>query len=428
MCIVSDFSSDGLSYFAKNSDRSPNEPLLTLRVSAARHEPGSMLRCTYIEIPQATHTREIIISKPSWMWGAEMGVNDARVAIGNEAVFTKAKRGEPSLIGMDLLRLALERASTAIEAAELIIELLQQYGQGGNCGFDKEFHYDNSFLISDPVQSFVLETSAKNYALHEVKDKFAISNRLCLDVEHFKRQGLEAGQDFAGRYTEPVRSYFAQSKQRRRQAMDGMHGDLGAAGLFGVLRTHADGFDGKEFTSSSVGSVCMHAGGMIGDHTTGSIVVTLRKHKPITIWMTGSSTPCIAAFKPVFWGSCVPPVFDSESDSLEYWLVRERLHRAVIAGKVDPVALRERMNALEQSWLAEEMRIMSADVPDADELFSLSVRASTEEQLLIDEFCVEDWQTFAGESRSNRFARYWKKKNAALGKGRIVKEELLSSA
>jgi len=89
------YSTDGLAYFAKNSDRSPNEPLLTLRVPAANHKPDTMLQCTYIAIPQVKHTREIIICKPSWMWGAEMGVNDARVAIGNEAVFTKARRGKP---------------------------------------------------------------------------------------------------------------------------------------------------------------------------------------------------------------------------------------------------------------------------------------------------------------------------------------------
>jgi len=234
------------------------------------------------------------------MWGAEMGVNDARVAIGNEAVFTKAKRGKPSLIGMDLLRLALERAGTAEEAAKIIIDLLEQYGQGGNCGFDSEFHYDNSFLIADPTRSFVLETSGKNYALIEVQDKFAISNRLCLGTEHIAQKGIAPGEDFAGRYLEPVRSHFSQSKQRRDQMLKGLQPSTDVHGLLKILRTHADGFDGKEFSHSSVGSVCMHAGGMIGDHTTGSIIVTLREDKPIALWLTGCSTPCISAFKPVF--------------------------------------------------------------------------------------------------------------------------------
>ena len=417
MCIMPNYSTDGLAYFAKNSDRSPNEPLLTLRVPAANHKPGTMLQCTYIAIPQVEHTREIIICKPSWMWGAEMGVNDARVAIGNEAVFTKAKRGKPSLIGMDLLRLALERADTAAEAAEVIIDLLQRYGQGGNCGFDKEFHYDNSFLISDPARSFVLETSAKNYALTEVEDTFAISNRLCIGTGHIAQAGIAPREDFAQRYTEPLRSYFSESKQRRAQATKGLHPTAGAEGLLKVLRTHAQGFDGKEFSHRSTGSVCMHAGGIIGDHTTGSLVATLRADKPITLWITGASTPCMAAFKPVFWSSSAPPIFDNPACSLDYWLRREHLHRAVIAGKVDVAALRERIRGLEDQWFAEEARIMSADVPNVDELAALSASANRDEQLLIDEFYDENWQ--APLSKGS-YGRYWKAKNERLGRERAV--------
>jgi len=418
MCMMPSYSSDGIAYFAKNSDRSPNEPLLTLRIPAASYGPGATVRCTYIEVPQVARTREIIISKPSWMWGAEMGINDARVAIGNEAVFTKAKRGEPSLIGMDLLRLALERAGSAREAAEVIIDLLRQYGQGGDCGFDKEFHYDNSFLIQDPHEAFVLETSGKNYALVEVEDCFAISNRLCVEGEHVEREGLGPGESFTGRYYEPVRSFFAQSKARRLQAQAGLAAGVGAgaAGLFATLRTHAPGLDGKEFAQASVGSVCMHAGGLIGDHATGSMVAVLRGDKPVTVWTTGCSTPCVAAFKPVFWGGEVPPVFADEAASLEYWLQRERLHRAVIADKVDLAALRKRVAQLEQSWLAEEARIMSADTPDKTALAALSARAHAEEQALIDDFSVGDWDDLKG---GGLYGRYWRAKNAKLGQPRI---------
>jgi len=43
------------------------------------------------------------------MWGGEMGANEYGVVIGNEAVFTKVKKERtPRLLGVDLLRLALE--------------------------------------------------------------------------------------------------------------------------------------------------------------------------------------------------------------------------------------------------------------------------------------------------------------------------------
>lgn len=57
----------------------------------------------------ATPINSVILSKPAWMWGAEMGANDKNVAIGNEAVWTNYNDddGDASvkrLLGMDLVR------------------------------------------------------------------------------------------------------------------------------------------------------------------------------------------------------------------------------------------------------------------------------------------------------------------------------------
>lgn len=63
------------------------------------------LQCTYIEVEQVWKTNAVILSRPSWLWGAEMGANEHGVCIGNEAVWTKEPVGEgEALLGMDLLR------------------------------------------------------------------------------------------------------------------------------------------------------------------------------------------------------------------------------------------------------------------------------------------------------------------------------------
>ena len=63
------------------------------------------LQCTYIEVEQVPKTHAVILSRPSWLWGAEMGANEHGVCIGNEAVWTKEPVGEgEALLGMDLLR------------------------------------------------------------------------------------------------------------------------------------------------------------------------------------------------------------------------------------------------------------------------------------------------------------------------------------
>ena len=66
-----------------------------------------LFQCTYIEIEQASHTYAVILSKPAWMWGAEMGANEHGVCIGNEAIYTKMASDEDKeekLLGMDLVR------------------------------------------------------------------------------------------------------------------------------------------------------------------------------------------------------------------------------------------------------------------------------------------------------------------------------------
>ncbi len=85
MCDTLCLLGDGVTLFAKNSDRPRSEPQIV--GSFSRRPAGPGLRTQYLEIPDAG-ALSTILSRPTWLWGAEHGMNEHRVAIGNEMIFT----------------------------------------------------------------------------------------------------------------------------------------------------------------------------------------------------------------------------------------------------------------------------------------------------------------------------------------------------
>jgi secernin len=363
---------DGVTLFGKNSDREPNEAHQLLRVPAARHAPGSTVKCTYVEVPQVERTCEVLLARPFWIWGSEMGANEHGVAIGNEAVFTKVpyEKG-PGLLGMDLLRLALERAATAREALEVMTALLAAHGQSGNCGFHHKLYYHNSFIIADPREAWVLETAGRHWAAEQVQDIRTISNGITIGerwdlasddlVRYAVARGWCKGRDdfhFARCYSDFLYTTFSDSKKRQCRTTDLLQAHKGALTVETVMQTLRDhGPDAGPDWSPARGltgcKVCAHAsfGPIRVSQTIGSMVSHLAPGGQ-THYVTGTAAPCTSLFKPVWLGAALPdtgpPPTHTYDEATLFWR-HETLHRATLRDYATLVALyRDERDELER--------------------------------------------------------------------------------
>ncbi|MFZ0666805.1 MAG: C69 family dipeptidase [Acidimicrobiales bacterium] len=192
------------SIFAKNSDR-PFSELQLLRSHPPRKASGSdELRTQYLTIPDLG-AFATVLSQADWLWGAEHGINSHHVAIGNEKVNGIADpfKAPPALIGMDLVRLGLERARTATEAVDVITELLDRHGQGGIADAAHNEPYWSSFLIVDPHSAWILETSGQSWAAKSVDTEAAISNRIAISADWTRASDDVNNGDAFDRWRDP---------------------------------------------------------------------------------------------------------------------------------------------------------------------------------------------------------------------------------
>ena len=316
---------DGVTIFAKNSDRPPRECQRIVQLPAARHPPSAMVRCQYLEISQASQTHAIVGSQPYWLWGLEHGVNARGVAIGNETVFAKESLPAAGLTGMDLVRLGLERAGTASEAVELMTSLIEEHGQGGSGHVHLDWPYHNAFLVADPHAAWILETSGRHWAAKPAQSVANISNGLTLGTEWTRGSAdltsfaVERGWwprgsgpvDFAAAYTDETGVPPNQCVERRRRAAaflaDG-RGGITPQRLRTLLRDHYDAgtvHRPRPFDDPFFFSICMHADPL--DNTTASMVARLPAARDAAAAIGVSlGSPCVGAFLPVWLEAPVP--------------------------------------------------------------------------------------------------------------------------
>lgn len=429
LVALSNSTKDGVTIFAKNSDREPNEPQALEFYPRIEHDE-EFTNCTYIKVPQVKVTYAILISRPIWMWGAEMGVNEFGLAIGNEAVFTKEEKLKTGLTGMDLLRLALERCRNSYEALIFMIKCLEEFGQGGNCGFKSKTYYHNSFIICDPREAWVLETAGKYWAAEKVKNVKSISNALTIKnkwdmasknlVEHAVEKGWckdDKDFDFSRCYSDRFYTHFARGRERQAYTQTCLNQNIGEVDIHlvkNIMRSH---MLGRDFTPAkgSMRDVCMHAGPITRPSQTASSYIGQLFEKVPIHWFTATSTPCISIYKPVFMESGLPDLKltpEKLYDANSIWWTHERLSRRMIGSfKEYFQKIREKIEAVEASFhtRVEELRsgFMSGEVSIED------LRNLTNEAFVKS---LEIERTLIGEvkprSSNPIFDLYWRKANS----------------
>lgn len=332
MCDTLVYRAGDTTWLAKNSDRDPLEAQRVEVIPAVRGDSSATLRCTWIDIPQVPDRHACIIGRPAWMWGAEMGVNECGVAIGNEAIFSRrVMKSGAALLGMDLVRLALERGDSAAAALQVIVGLLAEFGQGGPAGFSqRDFRYDNSFLIADATEVWKLETAGQEWVARRVETYDAISNGLTIgtDYERASEAIRTSGVVFDRHHDTRLVPFVGASRRRRSAALAALTGlDPRAAGFAdfaGILRHHRRG------RPAGNADLCMHAappGALLPwlrpSQTANAMIVAIGQARP-RVAFTGTAKTCCSLFRPVDftgeWPVCAGDSWERHRAWCEYFI------------------------------------------------------------------------------------------------------------
>lgn len=316
MCdTITAFRTPSHSFFAKNSDRDPAEFQFVYISNNPKEEfykePFQTEKIGYINnsfqvlkkiFNQYDHPYSAILSKPDWIWGAEMGVNEYGLAIGNEAVFSRERTPKDGLLGMDILRLALHNCHDANEAVDFITDLIERFSQGGNGSFSGKLFYHNSFMIKDFNVAYVVETSSRKWVKKKVNTVGTISNTYTIRDEYQKSNCNDSPKDnFKDKYENSLMTYFSKGNKRQQLSYTYLQqNDLNLKNIIKLMRLHKN--DSPKMKRGMT-SICMHPGFLIKSETTSSMIIEYYQDRFI-VWFTGSPNPCISLYKPlVFIGS-----------------------------------------------------------------------------------------------------------------------------
>jgi hypothetical protein len=319
-------------WFAKNSDRHPDEAQVV--EWHPRRSAGRELHTQYLTLPDRDACA-FVASRPVWLWGVEHGVNEHGVAAGNQKIWTtqNPRQLPRALLGMDVVRIVLERATSADDALEISTALIETYGQGGSGEPHENEPYFSSFLFADARAGWVLETSDRTWAARPADDGTSISNRVSLGTDWTRASAdIAPGTDF-DQYRLPHLSTSIADHRRAVAAACVANGPRTTfADITSTLRSHSD--DGAGFT------VCMHRRDMHSQTTASMITNIPDDGSAPNIWAC-LGNPCVGVYVPVT-ADRIPAELADERQWARFAMLRDRVEGGAetlerVREELDPV-------------------------------------------------------------------------------------------
>lgn len=370
MVVAAPHSAYGRNILAKNSDRPTGEPQPLCYYAGGLHAEGDVVHTTHIDIPQVEKTYAVVGSRPYWIWGFEMGYNEKGLVIGNEAEGSRLPSdAENGILGMDLLRLGLERAATAREGIAVITGLLERYGQKARASMLTERVYENTFILCDPEECWVLETAGREWAAKQVTTMQGISNCYSIgtdadmtskNLEKIARENRwlapDEPFDFAKAYSgRQVGQPAGVQRYRRLNKLLAQKEIHDFDSLARILRDHyEDELIAPRFgaTAGVFRSVCMHMYDFGSSETSAALLARFDTELGV-IARYAPAQPCLSAFIPVYMTD-LPKKMQTADRTFDpdtlWWQVKRLSLLVAVDEERFGAAVREKLSALEEKF------------------------------------------------------------------------------
>jgi secernin len=303
-----------------------------------------------LELPQTRHRFTVLGNRAAGAWGYQQGVNEHGVAAGATSVFSRVECDRPGLMGPDLVRLVLERASNALQGIDLATDLIARHGQGGHDDEDGGCR-DCALLIADRREAYLLSAAGSHWAVQEVAAVRAATS-ICHLRQDWNRVSrglsdlvLERGWwpedgskiDFEGTVGEggPPSSGGLRRWGHATLLLEEQNGHIDGHFLRRLLSDHYEGcLDEADpcYPQAHDNTLCQHASNANSSETAVSLIADLgveSRPTPIAWWAFGP--PCQGVYFPIVFAGDLPAEFSGEGPGAidSVWRRTRRLNRGI---------------------------------------------------------------------------------------------------